>query len=86
MKALVARGPHGGEQGTAMFKKCARRGLARCGLELHCYIWCRCISHDGWTRWRAAGVYGRGNSQCLFEAWLKKMAPVDMLPSQVQRE
>ena len=55
-------GPHGEEQGTAMFKKCAQRGLASCGLELYCYIWSCWFSPKGCMGSRAVGVYGKGNS------------------------
>ena len=66
-----------------MFKKCAERGLASYGLELYCYMWSCWFSREGCTGWRAVGVYGRGNSQCPFQAWLNKMAPADTLPSEV---
>ena len=52
-----------GERGTAMFKKCAQRGLASGGLELYCYIGSCCFFREGCTGWRAVGVYGTANSQ-----------------------
>ena len=69
-----------------MLKKCAQRGLARCGLEVHCYTSSCRFSFQGWTGWRAIGVYGSGNSQCPFQAWLNKMAPANTLPSEGQLE
>ena len=67
-------------------KKCAQRGLARYGLEVHCYILSCRFSDQGWTGWRAIGVYGNGINHCRFRAELNKMAPANTLPSEVQLE
>ena len=69
-----------------MLKKCAQAGLAKCGLEVHYWTSSYRFSFQGWTGWWAIGVYGSGNSQCLFHAWLNKMAPANTLPSEVQLE
>ena len=85
-RAEGGSGPHGEERGPAMFKKCAQRGLASCGLKLYNHIGSFRFSLKGYTGWRAVGVCGRGNSSCPFKACLNKMAMADTFPSEVQRE
>ena len=68
-----------------MLKRCTEHGSASYGVDLYCYIGPAGLpAPEGCTGWTVVGVYGRGNSQCPFKAWLKKIAPADSLPLEVQ--